>query len=216
MTQTTSSSELNVVEVTSTTSVSVSPPTDTINHTLPWIKRVGTWPYYLQYRYFFFLVVAFQVFSYSGILFGWGSMSLILREDGAYSGLCPDKSQPSCDQQDQRLQLLFTIGSVCFNISGIVIGVFVDYFGARLSVISVTSSPPPLLLLSSSSSALLLLHHFSPTYHYPHLILILNTEPIDSPSERLMGSSSFQCPSLLFLLRSVIHPFSPHFSPCLN
>ncbi|XP_078585251.1 large neutral amino acids transporter small subunit 4-like isoform X6 [Branchiostoma floridae x Branchiostoma japonicum] len=93
---------------------------------------------------------------FSFILFGWGSLVLMLKAQGLYSKLCTgpdgnntvtaapalfeqkeDKQQvlidelSGCDAQDRRLNLAFTVGS--FLLSGMTfpIGIAMDKFGCR-------------------------------------------------------------------------------------
>ena len=59
------------------------------------------------------------VFLFSGIIFGWQSLLLVLQRHGTYHELC-DQSAPLdeiCTEQKAALNLIFTIGSTTLSVS---------------------------------------------------------------------------------------------------
>lgn len=89
----------------------------------------------------------FEMVLFSGVIFGWANLVLILKEEKLFRDLCEEKdnnastsiihqktdNEPTvCGAQDERLALIFTLGVFAFNAAGFVGGSMLDKLGTRV------------------------------------------------------------------------------------
>ncbi|KAL5340872.1 major facilitator superfamily domain-containing protein [Aspergillus crustosus] len=72
----------------------------------------------------------------SGIIFGYAALKPVLIAQGVYRDLCtPDDLNDefdTCYEQELRLNLFFTVGSITANVSALPIGSILDRYGSRV------------------------------------------------------------------------------------
>ena len=84
-----------------------------------------------------------EMVFFSGVIFGWANMVLILKGEGYFKDLClptnltmkggdEDEESHECSLQDDRLTLVFTIAVFCFHLAGFGGGVLFDTLGTRV------------------------------------------------------------------------------------
>lgn len=88
-----------------------------------------------RYRYFVLLWSVVESLLLSAIIYGWASLIVVLKKESFFRDLCDSKEKNStilgCVEQDERLNLVFTVGVFTFSSSGVIAGPFLDYFGPR-------------------------------------------------------------------------------------
>lgn len=76
---------------------------------------------------------------YSGTVFGWAPMLLVLRGEGLFVELCDGSEKEEwCDAQKERLGLIFTVAAVIYSASGFFVGAFIDRFGPSSCILLAT------------------------------------------------------------------------------
>ncbi|KAF7130887.1 hypothetical protein CNMCM5793_003757 [Aspergillus hiratsukae] len=72
----------------------------------------------------------------SGIVFGFAALKPVLIDQGVYRDLCTEEELRDgvdvCFEQDLRLNLFFTIGSITANVSALLVGTLLDRYGSRI------------------------------------------------------------------------------------
>ena len=66
-------------------------------------------------------------FLYSGIIFGWAALELILLREGQYSELCSTEQDSPCAAQTLKLNVIFTLATFFLSFVSLPVGIFLDY-----------------------------------------------------------------------------------------
>ncbi|XP_075784706.1 equilibrative nucleobase transporter 1 isoform X2 [Pelodiscus sinensis] len=108
-----------------------------------------------------------ECMCFAGVIFGWASLVFVLKDMHYFEELCVPAANgtgngtqgPDCRAQDEKLSLVFTIGSFMNNFMTFPTGYIFDRFGtmpARLLAISLYTSGTVLIAFSSAATALIL------------------------------------------------------------
>ncbi|XP_074854677.1 equilibrative nucleobase transporter 1 [Carettochelys insculpta] len=108
-----------------------------------------------------------ECMCFAGVIFGWASLVYVLKDMHYFEELCVPGANgtgngtqgPDCRAQDEKLSLVFTIGSFMNNFMTFPTGYVFDRFGtmpARLLAISLYTSGMLLIAFSTAATALIL------------------------------------------------------------
>lgn len=116
-----------------------------------------------EYRIIYVIWAFFECILFGGLVYGWGSLVFVLKEDSVYGYFCPEdtnstmntvppelqtttidsnktdesnymsKHEKTCREQESMLSLVFTIGSLFFGIGCAVLGQISFKFGTRVT-----------------------------------------------------------------------------------
>lgn len=110
-------------------------------------------------RVLYVIWAVLETWGFAGIIFGWGSLVFILKDEGLFLDLCdkknssalnitldfgsanltetqsnpPDNTQANCDDRDAMFSLVFSIGSSIFDVGNAFMGQINFMFGNRKS-----------------------------------------------------------------------------------
>jgi MFS transporter, LAT3 family, solute carrier family 43, member 3 len=81
------------------------------------------------------VVVLLSDLLFTGLIFGWAPLLLMLQDEQQYGELCEatGKAAP-CVDQENKLNLMFAAASVAANIGALPIGMFLDYCGPKVAI----------------------------------------------------------------------------------
>lgn len=78
-------------------------------------------------------IVFLYTLLFSGIIFGFSSLQLLLEKDGVLSNECDESSDDICESRDLKLKLVYTVSTTVFMFGAFVAGVVVDLYGPTIS-----------------------------------------------------------------------------------
>jgi len=77
---------------------------------------------------------------FSGIIYGWAPMLIIQLRQGRFESLCPSSVNSTntsgpCPEQSAALSQVFSIAAVTFGVGGLPLGLILDNYGTKVTVI---------------------------------------------------------------------------------
>jgi LAT3 family solute carrier family 43 protein 3 len=116
-------------------------------------------PISISFRFLTNIIALTSVFFFSGIIFGWAPLELMLLEEGQYSELCISptstaNSTTTCPDQINKLNAMFTMAQFWLSFASLPVGFLLDYAPKTLhfaicGILEVTG----LVLFAHSSSS---------------------------------------------------------------
>lgn len=106
-----------------------------------------------KYRFLYVIWGFLECLGFGGLIYGWGSLVFVLKDEGLYLHLCEDQmgnetaltnipsntsgnessSTDFCDDREAKLTLVFTVGSCMFCVGSFVMGQINFKFGTRIT-----------------------------------------------------------------------------------